>query len=170
LWKVLTASGTETAGADAGSDLLHLPVHNRATTQFYIAPYTHTARTPHEHRWLPSDSKREQPQPVRGCPRDSIADFRQSLAILDNNRPQSGREYLSPVTVGNSAAGQIVRRHFHRHAIPFEDADTEPAELARDGRENRGSVFEGNAKRRARKDFRDGPFEFNQVFFGDTIL
>ena len=72
--------------------------------------------------------------------------------------------------VGDSAAGQIVWRHFDGHAIPFEDADAEAAKFARDGRENRGSVFEGHAKRRARKDFGDGPFEFNQVFFGDTIL
>jgi hypothetical protein len=74
------------------------------------------------------------------------------------------------VPVGDSAAGQVVWRHFDGHPIAFEDADTKAAELARDRRENRSSVFEGNAKRGARKDFGDGPFEFNQIFFGDTIL
>ncbi len=44
------------------------------------------------------------------------------------------------------------------------------AELACDGREDGGSVIKGHAERSARKDFGDGPFEFNQIFFGDTVL
>ena len=74
------------------------------------------------------------------------------------------------MAVGYPAAGEIVRRHFDRHAIPFQDADTEAAEFSRDRGENCGSVVEGHAERRARKDFGDGPFEFYQVFFGDTVL
>ncbi len=77
---------------------------------------------------------------------------------------------LRLVAVGYAAAREIVRRHFDRHAIPFEDADAEAAELACDGCEHSGSVVERHAERRARKDFGDGPFELNQIFFGDTVL
>ena len=74
------------------------------------------------------------------------------------------------MSVRNPAAGEIVRRHFNRHTVAFEDTNTETAELAGDGREHGGSVVERHAKRCARKDFGNGPFEFYQVFFGDTVL
>lgn len=74
------------------------------------------------------------------------------------------------MAVRYAAAGEIVGRHFDSHAIPFEDADAKAPELSRDCSENGGSVIKRYAKRRARKDFGDGPFEFNQVFFGDTVL
>jgi hypothetical protein len=91
---------------------------------------------------------------------------------LDDTRPMP---LTTPVTsdlvaVCYPAAGEIVWRHFDSHAIAFEYANAKAAELARDRRENSGSVVERNAKRGARKDFGNGPFEFNQVFFGDTVL
>lgn len=81
-----------------------------------------------------------------------------------------GNDVSDFVSVRYPAASEVIRRHFHRHAIPFEDADTEAAELSRDRRENSSSVVEGHAERSARKDLGDGPFEFYQVFFGDTVL
>ena len=74
------------------------------------------------------------------------------------------------MSVRYATAGKIVRGHLDSHAIPFEDADAETAELAGDGRQHSCPIIEGYAERRARKDFGDGPFEFNQVFFGDTVL
>jgi len=74
------------------------------------------------------------------------------------------------VAVGYPAAREIVRRYFDCHAIPFEDADAKAAELPRDRGEDSGSVVQGYAKRRARKNLCHGPFEFYQVFFGDTVL
>jgi hypothetical protein len=74
------------------------------------------------------------------------------------------------VAVGYPAAREIIRRYFDCHAIPFEDADAKTAELARDRGENSGSVVQGHAKRRTRKNLGYGPFEFYQVFFGDTVL
>ncbi len=74
------------------------------------------------------------------------------------------------MSVRYPAAGEVVRRYFDGYAIAFEDANAEAAELAGDGRENCGSVVQGHAERSARKDLGDSPFEFNQVFFGDTVL
>ena len=74
------------------------------------------------------------------------------------------------MSVRYASAREIIRRHLNRHAVAFENANTEAAELAGDGREHGCPVIEGHAERRARKDFGDGPFEFDQIFFGDTVL
>ncbi len=74
------------------------------------------------------------------------------------------------MAVRYASAGQIVRRYLNRHAVAFENANAKAAELSRDGREYGGSVIKCHAERRARQDFGDGPFEFDQVFFGDTVL
>jgi hypothetical protein len=74
------------------------------------------------------------------------------------------------MTVRYASAGEIIGRHFDGHAVAFENANAEAAELAGDGREHSCPVVEGHAERRARKDFGDGPFEFDQIFFGDTVL
>ncbi len=68
------------------------------------------------------------------------------------------------------AARQIIRRYLNRHTVAFEDANAEPAEFAGYGCEHCRAIVQRYTKRRARKDFGDGPFEFNQVFFGDTVL
>lgn len=54
------------------------------------------------------------------------------------------------VAVGDAAAREIVRRHFHRHAIAFEDANAETAQLPRDGREDFGAIVQRDAERRTR--------------------
>jgi len=74
------------------------------------------------------------------------------------------------MSVRYASAREIIGRHLDRHAVAFENANAEAAELAGDGREHGCPVIEGHAERRARKDFGDGPFEFDQIFFGDTIL
>jgi hypothetical protein len=74
------------------------------------------------------------------------------------------------VTVRYASAREIVRRHLYSHAVAFEDANAKATELAGDGRQDGCPVIEGHAERGARKDFGDGPFEFDQVFFGDTVL
>ena len=80
-------------------------------------------------------------------------------------RPLSGL-----VAVGYASAREIIGRHFDSHTVAFEDANAKAAELAGDGREHGCPVVEGHAERGARKDFGDGPFEFDQIFFGDTVL
>jgi hypothetical protein len=74
------------------------------------------------------------------------------------------------VAVGYATTGEVVGRHFDRDTVAFENADAKAAELAGYCREHRGSVVERYTKRGARQDFSYGPFEFNQVFFGDTVL
>jgi len=74
------------------------------------------------------------------------------------------------VTVRYASAREIIGRHLDCHAVAFEDSNAKAAELAGDGRQDGCSVVEGHAERRARKDFGDGPFELDQVFFGDTVL
>ena len=74
------------------------------------------------------------------------------------------------MSVRYASAREIIGRHLDSHAVAFEDSNAKAAELAGDGREHSCSVIEGHAERRARKDFGDGPFELDQVFFGDTVL
>lgn len=83
-------------------------------------------------------------------------------AALDRRGLASGL-----VAVGDAAAREIVRRDFHRHAVTFENADAEPAQLARDGREHLGAIVQRHAERRARQNLGDGSFELDQIFLGD---
>ena len=74
------------------------------------------------------------------------------------------------VSVRNPAARQIVRRYLNRYTVAFEDTNAKAAEFAGDGCQHCRAIVQRHTKRRARKDFGDGPFEFYQVFFGDTVL
>ena len=74
------------------------------------------------------------------------------------------------MTIRDPPTGKIVGRYFDRHAVAFEDADTEAAELPRDGGQYFGPVVERHPKRGAWEHFCDGTFELDQIFFGDAFL
>lgn len=80
------------------------------------------------------------------------------------------RIVLRFVAVGNTAARQIVRRHFDGDAIAFENTNAEATELSGDGREDLGAVVERDTEGGAREHFGDGAFELDQVFFCDNCL
>lgn len=72
------------------------------------------------------------------------------------------------MSVSNPTTRKIIRRHLNRHAITFENTNTEAAQLPSNGGQHMRSVVQRHTKRSARQHFIDGPFEFNQIFLGDV--
>ena len=113
--------------------------------------------------WIQDGGSGAKLQSCRGLPLVMDPDLRRDDG--SHQRLQSGL-----VSVRNPAAGQIVRRYLNRYTVAFEDTNAKAAEFTGDGCQHCRAIVQRDAKRRARKDFGDGPFEFNQVFFGDTVL
>lgn len=58
---------------------------------------------------------------------------------------------------------EIIRRHFHRHAIAGQYTNAIAAHVARQRREHLVSARHGHTKRGTRQHFRDGSFELDRV-------
>jgi hypothetical protein len=70
-----------------------------------------------------------------------------------------------PMTEGDAAFGQIIRRQFHRHLIPSQNPDAITAETAGEMSQNDAIVLELNAKQTAREFLENGSSYFDTVFF-----
>src|SRR5438105_2476657 len=70
------------------------------------------------------------------------------------------------VAIGDSAAGEVVRRQLHLDAIPGQDADVVHAHLSGDVSEDLVSIVELHAKHRVGERFGDLPFQHDGVFLG----
>lgn len=69
-------------------------------------------------------------------------------------------------TPGDSAAGQIVRRHLQRHLIPGQDADEVHPKLSGNMGQDLMLVGQFYLKHGVRKGFNNYALEFNDIFFG----
>lgn len=58
---------------------------------------------------------------------------------------------------------EIIRRHFHRHAIAGQYSNAIAAHVARQRGEHLVPARHGHTKRGARQHFRDGSFELDRV-------
>lgn len=64
--------------------------------------------------------------------------------------------------------GEIVRRHFHSHAVADGEADEVFPHFSRNMRQHFVLIVQGHAKHRARKDRFDDAFEFNRLLITHT--
>src|SRR5262245_57693108 len=68
------------------------------------------------------------------------------------------------VSIGDPAAGQVVRRQLDLDLVPGEDADVVLAHLPGDGRENVVATVQLHAEHRARKGFGDLALHLDLLF------
>ena len=70
------------------------------------------------------------------------------------------------MTVCDAAFGEIVRRHFQRHAVARQNTDAVAPELAGQVREHLTFLIQLDAEQAARKFFNYCTSDFDVIFFG----
>jgi len=95
--------------------------------------------------------------------------------LLASCRNLSGRSFSADrglfVAVDDAAAGQVVRRELHNHAVLREDPDVVLTHLARNVGENLVTVGQLNTKHRVRKGFDYRTLDLDDtVFVGHSLI
>jgi hypothetical protein len=95
--------------------------------------------------------------------------------LLASCRNFSGRSFSADwgllVAVDDTAAGQVVGRELHNHAVLGEDSDVVLTHLARNVGKNLVTIGQLNAEHRIRKGFDNRTFDFDDaVFVGHSLV
>lgn len=81
------------------------------------------------------------------------------------------RRCASLLAVDDTAAGQIVRGHFHPHPVTQQDADVILAHSARKVSQHLVSILQAHAELRGWQGFNNDAFYLNLIFFfGQSYL
>lgn len=72
--------------------------------------------------------------------------------------------------IGDTAPRQIIGRHFHCDFIARQNTNKMHPHFPRDMRQYDMAVVEFYAKHGIRKRFRDGPLNFDNIFFRHVVL
>ena len=80
----------------------------------------------------------------------------------------TARPYLA-LSIGNTPLGQVIRRDFHGHPIPRQDANEMQTHFPRDGRENLVPVLQLNTECGVRQQLLDYAIDFNAISFCHTL-
>src|SRR5438874_7198307 len=73
------------------------------------------------------------------------------------------RTFISTLSVGDSTAGEVVRRQLHLHLVARKDADVVLSHLPRDLRQHLVAVVQLDAEHRAREGLGDLAFDLDLV-------
>jgi hypothetical protein len=101
--------------------------------------------------------------PVAKCAHIDLLLIENWLNMRRLRKNQAGQDGLF-FSEYDSAFGQVIRGHFHRHRITGQNADKIQAHLSADMSDDHVFVFEFHSEHRVRKQLLDHSLNFDYIF------